>query len=112
MLPATGGQCVGIGDKEQGSKFRFLQCSAAGAGRQPLAPDSRILRCDFGPHPYLLHYGNYFGSRLSKANVESWNKDYLQYTVSCSTGGFKVLEDAKRCFSAKELIILTNACNM
>lgn len=50
--------------------------------------------------------------------LKAGTKNYLQYTVSCSTGGFKVLEDAKRFFSAKELIILTkatgyeNACNM
>lgn len=45
-------------------------------------------------------------------------KNYLQHTVSCTAGGFKVLEDAKKTLSAKELIILTkatgyeNACDM
>lgn len=43
---------------------------------------------------------------------------YLQHTVSCAIGSFKVLEDAKKPLSAKELIILTkateyeNACDM
>lgn len=36
-------------------------------------------------------------------------KNYLQHTVSCAVGGFKLSEDAKKPFTAKELIILTKA---
>lgn len=45
----------------------------------------------------------------SRQMLKVRTKNYLQHTVSCATGGFKVLEDAKKTLSAKELIILTKA---
>lgn len=55
---------------------------------------------------------------LARQMLKVRTNNYLQHTVSCAIGSFKVLEDAKKPLSAKELIILTkatgyeNACDM